>query len=158
MSTVFVVSPTTHIGNGVQDSLEKAKLNALRDPLQDGCATERDLRSFYDHIANLKVGGVVLSMKADTIRASGEAINGYLSGRNRILDLGCGIGYLSSWYASVNSDRKVVGVDISEKSIRQARRVAERLGIQNVEFKVGDCTKSLPCGPAENTPIQCSSL
>lgn len=122
------------------------KLNRLRLPLQEGCATAEEMRSFYDFISEPKIGAVVHSSKADAIRASGEAIKDHLGGRLRILDLGCGFGYLTTWYAAINSDRHVVGLDISEKSIRQARRFAGRLRFRNVEFLVADIADKIPGG------------
>jgi SAM-dependent methyltransferase len=121
-------------------------LNRLRAPLQEGCATAEEMCKFYDFISEPNIGAVVHSSKADAIRASGEAIEGRLGARARILDLGCGLGYLTTWYASLNSDRHVIGVDISEKSVRQARRLARRLCIRNVEFLVADIADKIPGG------------
>ncbi|TRZ97636.1 MAG: class I SAM-dependent methyltransferase [Nitrospiraceae bacterium] len=125
------------------------RLNRLRKPLQEARATREDLRAFYDFISDSKIGAVVHSMKADAIRASGEAIEEHIRDRARILDVGCGLGYLTTWYACVNRVCHVVGVDILEKSVRQARRLAGRLGVRNVEFQVADFTESVPSGTYE---------
>lgn len=133
------------------------KLNRLRLPLQEGGATAQELRSFYDFISDPTIGGVVHSSKADAIRASGEAIEGSIQGRTKVLDVGCSLGYLTTWYARINSARHVVGVDISEKSVRQARRLAGRLGIRNVEFLVADISERIP-GSTYDAVIDSQSL
>ncbi len=55
-------------------------------------------------------------------------------GRLRILDLGCGSGWTSSFYARANHD--VVGVDIAPEAVRAARRHFKN--IANLSFELGD--------------------
>ncbi|MBD2415469.1 SAM-dependent methyltransferase [Nostoc calcicola FACHB-389] len=53
-----------------------------------------------------------------------------------ILDAGCGTGYKSLVLAEANPDAKIVGVDISEQSIKLARNRLEHHGFDNAEFYV----------------------
>jgi SAM-dependent methyltransferase len=53
-----------------------------------------------------------------------------------ILDAGCGTGYKSLILAEANPGAKIVGVDISEESIKLARRRLEYHGFDNAEFHV----------------------
>ncbi len=53
-----------------------------------------------------------------------------------ILDAGCGSGYKSLILASANPDAKIVGVDISEKSVELARQRLHYHGFDNTEFHV----------------------
>ncbi|MDF0555263.1 methyltransferase domain-containing protein [Kamptonema sp. UHCC 0994] len=51
-----------------------------------------------------------------------------------ILDAGCGSGYKALILAEANPGAKIVGVDISEESVKLARQRLEHHGFRNVEF------------------------
>jgi ubiquinone/menaquinone biosynthesis C-methylase UbiE len=53
-----------------------------------------------------------------------------------ILDAGCGTGYKSLVLAEANPGAKIVGVDISENSVKLARQRLEYHGFDNAEFHV----------------------
>ncbi|MBE9056393.1 class I SAM-dependent methyltransferase [Sphaerospermopsis sp. LEGE 08334] len=53
-----------------------------------------------------------------------------------ILDAGCGTGYKSLILAEANPGAKIVGVDISEESVKLARQRLEYHGFENAEFYV----------------------
>ena len=53
-----------------------------------------------------------------------------------ILDAGCGSGYKSLVLAEANPGAKIVGVDISEKSVELARQRLQYHGFNNIEFYV----------------------
>ncbi|RCJ16630.1 SAM-dependent methyltransferase [Nostoc sp. ATCC 43529] len=53
-----------------------------------------------------------------------------------ILDAGCGTGYKSLVLAEANPGAKIVGIDISEESIKLARQRLEHHGFDNAEFHV----------------------
>ncbi|MTJ52448.1 class I SAM-dependent methyltransferase [Anabaena sp. UHCC 0253] len=53
-----------------------------------------------------------------------------------ILDAGCGTGYKSLILAEANPGAKIVGIDISEESIKFARQRLEYNGFDNAEFHV----------------------
>lgn len=60
---------------------------------------------------------------------------GRFKGRD-VLDIGTGNGRLA--FDVAPHARRVVGVDPSEGGIRVARETAERRGLRNIEFRVGD--------------------
>lgn len=93
---------------------------------------------FLNYIGDPKIAGVWWSKKADAICASGDAIINRLPAGGKILDVGSGIGYLTTWYALQDSRQTVVGVDISPQTIRTARSYAEKLLIKNVKFECID--------------------
>ncbi|HLA75751.1 MAG TPA: class I SAM-dependent methyltransferase [Gammaproteobacteria bacterium] len=117
-------------------------VDRLRRPLVKDEVKPDNVLRFYDYIADPTVAPVVHSMKTDAIRASGEAIWGRIRERKNILDLGCNIGYLSTWYAQ-QGDNVVTGVDVSQVSIDEAKRKAQSLGCKNVRFVAGDVRKML---------------
>lgn len=67
-----------------------------------------------------------------------EEIGQYLPERGRVLDLGCGFGLFSLFYARTGPDRRLTGVDLNPARIERARRSAGKLGLDNAEFHVGN--------------------
>jgi SAM-dependent methyltransferase len=57
----------------------------------------------------------------------------------RILDIGCGPGYVSTLLADmIGTEGEIVGVDISATALETARMRVGRLGLKNVRFELGD--------------------
>ena len=114
----------------------------------DAPVDPRELRRFYDTIADPTVFGPAMSEKADDVAQGMKAITEATAGRGRILEVGCSLGYISTWLALQDeAGRKVVGIDYSARSIKEATRYAARWGIQNVSFVHGDLGSTLPEGP-----------
>ncbi len=63
----------------------------------------------------------------------------------RILDFGCGVGRCAIPFA--RHGESVLGLDVSEAMIEEARRNAETLGVGNATFAVSDNTLSAAQGP-----------
>ncbi len=53
-----------------------------------------------------------------------------------VLDAGCGTGYKSLVLAEANPGAKIVGIDISEESVKLAQQRVQYHGVENVEFYV----------------------
>ena len=70
-----------------------------------------------------------------------DEIGQYLPAEGRVLDLGCGFGLFSLYYATLEPARQLTGVDLSESRIRAARASAERLGRHNVRYECSDVRK-----------------
>lgn len=121
-------------------------LDKMRKPLVRGKPKKADLFAFYEYIAKPEVASVVHSLKADAIRATGEFASAHIQGK-RILDTGCGIGYLTSWYARTNPEAEVLGIDFSPSSIEVAKRYATKLGINNLQFNALDGNQFKPAQP-----------
>jgi len=119
------------------------QLEKLRKPLQRGKPKKVDLFAFYEFISTPEVASVVHSMKADAIRATGEFVATHASGP-RILDVGCNIGYLTTWYGLSRPADQILGIDLSPSSINAAKRHADKLGIKNVEFRAVDANQFAP--------------
>jgi len=57
----------------------------------------------------------------------------------RVVEIGCGSGNISCWVAQqVGPSGSVVGVDISQGQVEEARKQAESLNLRNIEFQVAD--------------------
>ena len=65
-----------------------------------------------------------------------------LKGRETVLDLYCGIGTISLFLAK--KAKKVIGIEIVEQAIVDAKENAKVNNIENVEFYAGDVEKVLP--------------
>jgi SAM-dependent methyltransferase len=61
-----------------------------------------------------------------------------LRAADRVLDIGCGMGQTTREAALVASVGHALGIDIDEGMIDRARELADREGVSNVRFEVGD--------------------
>ncbi len=69
-----------------------------------------------------------------------DEIGQYLPERGRVLDVGCGFGLFSLYYASARPDLRLSGLDRNPRRIAMARAAAQRLGVCNVSYEIGDAT------------------
>ena len=67
-----------------------------------------------------------------------EEIGQYLPAAGPVLDIGCGFGLFSLYYAATAPSRLVRGLDLNARRIAMARRAAQRLGLDNVVYEHGD--------------------
>jgi len=67
-----------------------------------------------------------------------DEIGQYLPERGRVLDLGCGFGLFSLYYASIRPGLRLAGFDRNARRIAMARAAAGRLGLANVRYEAGD--------------------
>ncbi len=67
-----------------------------------------------------------------------DEIGQYLPLSGDVLDLGCGFGLFSLYYAQVLPGLRFHGVDVDARRVGIAREAGRRLGLANVEYAVGD--------------------
>src|SRR5258705_2406347 len=67
-----------------------------------------------------------------------DEIGQYLPERGRVLDLGCGFGLFSLYYASVRPGLRLEGFDRNPRRIAMARAAVPKLGIGNVLYEAAD--------------------
>ena len=67
-----------------------------------------------------------------------DAIGQYFPDTGEILDLGCGFGLFSLYYAMMAPGRRITGVDLSARRIEMARRCASSLGVSNATYHAED--------------------
>jgi cyclopropane fatty-acyl-phospholipid synthase-like methyltransferase len=67
-----------------------------------------------------------------------DEIGQYLPAAGTVLDLGCGFGLFSLYYAQLLPAVSFRGVDVDARRVAQARAAAARLGLANVAYAVGD--------------------
>ncbi len=61
-----------------------------------------------------------------------------LRGKKRILDVGCGFGLFGCYFSAMYPEIEYCGYDLNEGRVDKANLAAERLGLKNAIFKVGD--------------------
>ena len=64
-------------------------------------------------------------------------MNLVLPARGRILDVGCGFGLFSNYFALMAPERAITGVDPNGRRIVMAREVARALGVQHNTYEEG---------------------
>jgi cyclopropane fatty-acyl-phospholipid synthase-like methyltransferase len=67
-----------------------------------------------------------------------DEIGQYLPERGKVLDIGCGIGLFSLYYAQTFPQLQLRGVDLNPKRIAVATRAARKLGLGNAVYALGD--------------------
>lgn len=67
-----------------------------------------------------------------------DEIGQYLPASGPVLDIGCGFGLFSLYYAMTAPGRYVRGVDVDAQRIAMARAAARRLGLDNVAYEAAD--------------------
>ncbi len=67
-----------------------------------------------------------------------DEIGQYLPPSGPVLDIGCGFGLFSLYYALTAPGRFVRGIDLNARRVALARRAAGRLGCANVAYEVAD--------------------
>jgi len=70
-----------------------------------------------------------------------------LTDEGRILDVGCGFGLFAAYFGQTQPRRRIVGVDPDARRVGIARHVAERLGLDEHRFVVGDVRDAALDGP-----------
>ncbi|MBI4635604.1 MAG: class I SAM-dependent methyltransferase [Candidatus Rokubacteria bacterium] len=67
-----------------------------------------------------------------------DEIGQYLPEAGPVLDIGCGFGLFSLYYAATAPRRLLHGLDVDRRRIALARRAAGRLGLENVMYEQRD--------------------
>jgi SAM-dependent methyltransferase len=73
-----------------------------------------------------------------------DEIGQYLPSHGRVLDIGCGFGLFSLYYASTRPGLHLRGFDLNGNRILTARNAARQLDILNVDYDIGDAREYRP--------------
>jgi SAM-dependent methyltransferase len=99
---------------------------------------------FYDATADPHILPVLYSQQYDYYLAIGPRVADRIGGASSILDVGCGVGILTTFYARQYPDKTVVGIDRSPASIARAQEQSKALNLRNVQFECRDLDHSAP--------------
>lgn len=98
----------------------------------------RDEIAFYDRTASSTIFPVLYSQRYEYYEEIGRRICASLASAERVLDFGCGLGILTTFYARQCPHATFVGVDRSRDSIAVAREKAGELPLGNLRFECVD--------------------
>ncbi len=133
-----------------RERLSPADLNLLNEHIErkraSGAGAEEE-KAFYDLSARPHIVPVLYSQRYDYYVEIGPRVASRIGDAPSVLDFGCGIGVLTTFYARQFPDRAFLGIDRSPASIELARRQAAALGLANVRFECADVEQSRPAGP-----------
>jgi SAM-dependent methyltransferase len=128
-----------------RETLSPAEITALhRQVEQKRSGSSADEASFYDAAAHLNILPVLYSQQYDYYLAIGSRVADRISGARSILDVGCGVGILTTFYARQHPDKTFIGIDRSPTSIARAQEQAKALGLTNVQFECLDLDYTTP--------------
>jgi SAM-dependent methyltransferase len=128
-----------------RETLSPAEITALRRQLeQKRGGSSADEISFYDASAQPNILPVLYSQQYDYYLAIGSRVADRISGARSILDVGCGVGILTTLYARQHPDKTFIGIDRSPASIARAQEQAKAFGLTNVQFECLDLDHTTP--------------
>lgn len=116
------------------DQLNQLHLHAERKRVEN----RSDEVAFYDLAAQPKILPVLYSQRYEYYEAVATRVVPYLREAKTVLDFGCGVGILTSFYARLFPETNFVGVDRSSVSIVVAQGKADKLGLHNLRFECVD--------------------
>ena len=121
-------------------SEDLARLNVHAERKQGGGPC--DEMTFYDLAAQPIVLPVLYSQRYEYYCKIGSQVVARLGDAESILDFGCGVGILSTFYATQFPEKQFVGIDRSPASITIAREKTRELGLSNLGFECVDVESS----------------
>ena len=128
-----------------RETLSPGEITALhRQVEQKRGGSSADEVLFYDATAHPNILPVLYSQQYDYYLAIGSRVADRMSGAQSILDVGCGVGILTTFYARQHPDKAFIGIDRSPASIARAQEQAKALGLTNVQFEYLDLDHMTP--------------
>jgi SAM-dependent methyltransferase len=128
-----------------RETLSPAEITALHRQLeQKRGGSSADEVAFYDASAHPNILPVLYSQQYDYYLAIGSRVADRISGARSILDVGCGVGILTTLYARQHPDKTFIGIDRSPASIARAQEQAKAFGLTNVQFECLDLDHTTP--------------
>lgn len=115
----------------------------MADPISGDSAEVRKIIASYDSVL---IRSYALVRFAILRQSFLEEIGQYLPQRGSVLDVGCGFGLFSLYFARRAPGRTILGCDIDARRIAFAKTSAERLGLANVRYEVADAASFVPSG------------
>jgi len=122
-----------------QTQFSPADLTELNTVIERKREGERgDEIAFYDMTARPQIFPALYSQRYEYYCQIGSHVAARIGDAGCVLDFGCGIGMLTTFYATQYSEKQFVGIDRSPVSIARAREKARELGLSNLRFECVD--------------------
>ena len=101
-----------------------------------------DNLKFYGAVGKSEIlQSLILSEKYGSYESSSNFVIENLNGFKTILDIGCSIGYLTTYYALKIPESSFIGIDFSFESVKKANNMKKKLNLNNIDFMVRDMNK-----------------
>ncbi|OAI49381.1 hypothetical protein AYO43_10695 [Nitrospira sp. SCGC AG-212-E16] len=128
-----------------RETLSPTEITALHQRVeQKRNGSSVDEVSFYDAAAHPKILPVLYSQRFHYYLAVGPRVADRIGEARSILDVGCGVGILTTFYAKQHPGKTFVGIDRSPASIARAQEHAKARGLTNVQFECLDLDHTPP--------------
>mgnify|MGYP001582319170 FL=1 len=128
-----------------RETLSPAEITTLhRQVEQKRGGSSADEVAFYDATTHSNILPVLYSQQYDYYLAIGARVADRIGEARSILDVGCGVGILTTFYARQYPDKIFVGIDRSPDSIVRAQEQSKALGLTNVRFECLDLDHTAP--------------
>ncbi len=121
---------------------ELATLLRLSEQRRAPDAGAADEIAFYDYAADSHILPVLYSQRCDYYIAVGSEVAERVGEARRVLDVGCGVGILTTFYAQQSRQCSFTGIDRSPASVAAAQAQAAALGLSNVRFECLDLDRA----------------
>ena len=118
-----------------------SKLNRFEQDRRSSVDSTADVR-FYDLAADPRILPVLYTQRYELYLVVGHVVTNRIQPARRVLDFGCGVGILTTFYAGCFPDIDFVGLDRSSASIAIAREQAEKRGLTNLQFEQCEIPKN----------------
>ena len=128
-----------------RETVSAADLSALNRLAELKRAAVRHDIEFYDLSSRPAILPALYSQRYDYYLAVAPLIDERIGPARTVLDVGCGPGILTTFYARRHPGVSFVGIDRSADSIRAAETAAAAHGLSNVRFHCLDLDRG-PCG------------
>ncbi|MCC6141143.1 MAG: methyltransferase domain-containing protein [Nitrospira sp.] len=120
-------------------ALSVADLKQLAEQVErKRSGARQDEIAFYDVTAQPQILPVLYSQRYEYFMEIGHRVASRIASAGTVLDFGCGVGILTTFYARQYPETQFVGVDRSPGSIAVAHARARELGLRNVCFECRD--------------------
>jgi len=128
-----------------RETLSSAEITALhRQWEKKRVGSSADEIGFYDATTHSNILPALYSQQYDYYLAIGSRIADRIGEARFILDVGCGVGILTTFYARQHPDKTFIGIDRAPASIARAQEQAKAFGLTNVQFECLDLDYTSP--------------
>jgi SAM-dependent methyltransferase len=127
--------------------LSPAELNQLKAQVERKRGGDRrDEIAFYNLTAQPQILPVLYCQRYEYYSEIGFRVASCIEDAHSILDFGCGVGILTTFYGRQFPDKEFIGIDRSPVSVARAQEKAKALGLSNVRFACADIERDSVSG------------
>lgn len=124
-----------------RETIPSSDLARLTELAQQKSASPSDAAvevAFYDFSVRPAILPALYSQRYDYYMAVAPLVESQIGTAQTVVDVGCGPGILTTFYAAQHPQTQFVGIDRSTLSVTLARERAEQLGLKNIRFESTD--------------------